>query len=72
MSRGSVILKCTRVPSATAPSGLRCVEFLELKKDWVKEYGSQASQKEFHKAVLDVGPAPFKVVEKYIGRELDN
>ena len=48
------------------------VEFLELKKDWVKEYGSQASQKEFHKAVLDVGPAPFKVVEKYSGRELDN
>ena len=48
------------------------MEFLELKKDWVKEYGSQASQKEFHKAVLDVGPAPFKVVEKYIGRELDN
>lgn len=48
------------------------VEFLELKKDWMKEYGSQASQKEFHKAVLDVGPAPFKVVEKYIGRELDN
>ena len=48
------------------------VEFLELKKDWVKEYGSQASQKEFHKAVLDVGPAPFKVVEKYLGSELDN
>ena len=47
------------------------VEFLELKKDWVKEYGSQASQKEFHKAVLDVGPAPFKVVEKYMGRKLD-
>ena len=48
------------------------VGYVELKKDWVKEYGSQASQKEFHKAVLDVGPAPFKVVEKYIGRELDN
>ncbi len=46
------------------------VEFLELKKDWVKEYGSQASQKEFHKAVLDIGPAPFKVVEKYIGRNI--
>jgi|GEM_PF-5286562 len=30
MLRGSVILKCTRVPSATAPSGLRCMEFLEL------------------------------------------
>ena len=46
------------------------VEFLELKKDWVKEYGGQASQKEFHKAVLDVGPAPFKVVEKYIRCEM--
>lgn len=48
------------------------VEFLELKKDWVKEYGSQASQKEFHKAVLDVGPAPFKVVEKYMGRNISD
>lgn len=46
------------------------VEFLELKKDWVKEYGSKASQKAFHKAVLEVGPAPFKIVEKNIGREL--
>lgn len=48
------------------------VEFLELKKDWVKEYGSKASQKEFHKAVLDVGPAPFKVVEKYMGRNISD
>ena len=24
------------------------------------------SQKEFHKAVLDVGPAPFELVEKYM------
>ncbi len=46
------------------------VEFLELKKGWLKEYGSKASQKEFHKAVLDVGPAPFKVVEKYMGRNI--
>lgn len=48
------------------------VEFLELKKDWLKEYGSKASQKEFHKAVLDVGPAPFKVVEKYMGRNISD
>ena len=39
------------------------VKFLELKKEWIK-YGNQ-SQKEFHKAVLSVGPAPFEIVGKY-------
>ena len=39
------------------------VKFLELKKEWIKS-GNQ-SQKEFHKAVLSVGPAPFEIVGKY-------
>ena len=39
------------------------IKFLELKKEWVKS-GKQ-SQKEFHKAVLSVGPAPFEIVGKY-------
>ena len=43
------------------------VEFLELKKQWSKEKGTEFSQKEFHEAVLDVGPAPFEIVEKYMG-----
>ena len=42
------------------------VEFLELKKDWAEEKGTGFSQKEFHKAVLEVGPAPFDIVEKYM------
>ena len=42
------------------------VEFLELKKKWVEKKGQDFSQKEFHKAVLDVGPAPFEIVEKYM------
>ena len=42
------------------------VEFLELKKKWVEKKGENFSQKEFHKAVLDVGPAPFELVEKYM------
>lgn len=42
------------------------VEFLELKKDWAEEKGTGFSQKEFHEAVLEVGPAPFDIVEKYI------
>ena len=42
------------------------VEFLELKKDWAEEKGTEYSQKEFHEAVLEVGPAPFDIVEKYM------
>ncbi|MBM6803672.1 DUF885 domain-containing protein [Mediterraneibacter glycyrrhizinilyticus] len=42
------------------------VEFLELKKDWAEEKDTEFSQKEFHEAVLKVGPAPFDIVEKYI------
>ena len=42
------------------------VEFLELKKDWVEEKGEKFSQKEFHEAVLEVGPAPFGIVEDYM------
>ena len=32
----------------------------------VGKKGEDFSQKEFHKAVLDVGPAPFELVEKYM------
>ena len=42
------------------------VEFLELKKEWAKEKGEDFSQKEFHEAVLETGPAPFKIVEEYM------
>lgn len=42
------------------------VEFLELKKDWAEEKGEDFSQKEFHEAVLEVGPAPFDIVEDYM------
>lgn len=47
------------------------VEFLELKKDWAEERGTGFSQKEFHEAVLEVGPAPFDIVEKYMW-EMEN
>jgi len=42
------------------------VEFLELKKDAIKKWGDKFSQERFHKAVLDVGPAPFEILRKYI------
>lgn len=42
------------------------VEFLELKKEWAEKKNSDFSQKEFHEAVLAVGPAPFALVEEYM------
>lgn len=42
------------------------VEFLELKKEWIAEKGEAFSQTEFHEAVLNVGPAPFEIVEEYM------
>ena len=42
------------------------VEFLELKKDAMDKWGDGFTQKRFHKAVLDVGPASFDVIRKYI------
>lgn len=42
------------------------VEFLELKKEIMQKTGKDFSQKEFHKAVLDVGPASFDILRKYV------
>lgn len=42
------------------------VEMLELKKEYAAKKGDDFSQKEFHKAILDVGPAPFDVLRKYV------
>ena len=44
------------------------VEFLELKKAYAAEKGEGFSQKEFHEDVLATGPAPFELVEKYMGK----
>lgn len=42
------------------------VEFLELKKDAVKEWGDEFSQERFHKAVLDAGPMPFYLLREEV------
>lgn len=41
------------------------VEFLEMKKEALEAWGDDFSQKKFHKAVLDIGPAPFDLVREY-------
>ena len=45
------------------------LEFVELKKKSMERDGDKFSQKNFHRAVLDVGPAPFDIVSRYaVGR----
>lgn len=42
------------------------LEFLELKKAAVEKWDSHFSQQRFHKAILDIGPAPFELLRTYI------
>ncbi|MFR4351767.1 MAG: DUF885 domain-containing protein [Roseburia sp.] len=42
------------------------LEFLELKEKARDTYGSRYSDIAFHKAILDIGPAPFAILEKYL------
>ena len=42
------------------------LEFLELKEKAQEAYGDDYSDIAFHQAVLDIGPAPFWIVEKYL------
>lgn len=47
-----------------------CLCFMDL-RDAVREtQGADFSLKEFHKEVLDIGPAPFSVLEKYLLPEI--
>ena len=46
------------------------LKFYELKKEMADAMGNQFSQKEFHRAVLDVGPAPFEIVYDKVEKNL--
>lgn len=46
------------------------LKFYEFKKEMADALGNQFSQKEFHRAVLDVGPAPFEIVYDEVEKNL--
>ena len=46
------------------------LKFYELKKEMADTLGNQFSQKEFHRAVLDVGPAQFEIVYDEVEKNL--
>ena len=42
------------------------IEFLELLENTKSALGKEFRLKEFHRAVLDIGPAPFTILEEYL------
>lgn len=46
------------------------LEFYDLKKEIAGELQKEFSQKDFHKVILDVGPAPFEIVRERVCQEL--
>lgn len=42
------------------------LEMMELKKEMIQKKGNDFSQKVFHQKVLEIGPAPFNIVQKYL------
>ena len=42
------------------------LEMLELKRECMIKDGNNFSQKEFHRNVLEIGPAPFEIIRKHL------
>ena len=42
------------------------LQFLDLKKQAQTAWGSNFTNKKFHQTILDIGPAPFEVISKYM------
>ncbi len=42
------------------------LQFLDLKKQAETTWGNNFTNKKFHQAILDIGPAPFDVISKYM------
>ena len=47
------------------------LNFMDLRKEVQEAAGSSFQPKEFHRNLLDIGPAPFPVVEKYLFRKYE-
>ena len=57
-------------PGNYAKYYLGYLKIYTLKKEIAAKLGANFSQLQFHKALLDVGPAPFDIVEKYVKDDL--
>ena len=56
----------TEEPSHYLKYYIGYLEFLELKDFAKKEFGERYLDREFHQAVIRIGPAPFPILRKYL------
>ncbi len=53
-------------PSNYLSYSVGCMQFMKLRDAVAEQQGDAFSLKKFHKAILDIGPAPFSIIEKYL------
>ena len=53
-------------PAIYLPYAVGYLEMKELKEKAIQTLGDSFSAKEFHRFLLDIGPAPFPVIEDYM------
>jgi hypothetical protein len=53
-------------PAIYLPYAVGCLEIMELKDRAENALGNQFNAKEFHRFLLDIGPAEFDVINNYM------
>ena len=70
ISDTSIINEITRLILSEPGNNLKYyvgyIEFLELLENTKSALGKEFRLKEFHRAILDIGPAPFTILEEYL------
>lgn len=59
-------------PAIYLPYAVGCLEIMELKDKAMAKMGDSFVMKDFHKFLLDIGPAQFGVIENYMGIWVEN
>ncbi len=67
----SLYLQLQSNPAAFAPYYIGYFEFSDLKEEAQEELGDKFNNKDFNKAILESGNAPFSVVEKYVDEYIE-
>lgn len=58
-----IYLSMASEPCVYLPYAIGCLEFLELREEAEDSLGDQFTLKQFHTFLMDLGPAPFEIIE---------
>lgn len=66
-----IYLSMASEPCVYLPYAIGCLEFLELRESAEDELGDKFSLKEFHTFLMNLGPAPFDIIEEHMEQWID-